>query len=143
TVLADEVEVVVGDELVSERDLLAPGRPGLLDDLRVGDGAVEVAVRVVWSLVALGLADLSEADPEPGPLDLGHVPDQAEQRHRGRLHRTAGQLLRVQASALQLQGEPLAAEELGQGCPLAPQPRSALARIVYGIDEQVSPVLRR
>jgi hypothetical protein len=70
---------VVGDEVVGERDLLAPGRPGLPDDRRVGDGAVEVAVRVLRGLVAVGRGGLGEADPEPFALDVGHVTDQAEQ----------------------------------------------------------------
>jgi DNA-binding NarL/FixJ family response regulator len=142
-VLAYEVEVVFIDELIGERRLLAPGRPRLLDDRRVGDGAVEVAVWVVQRLVTVALGVVGEADPEPLPLHLGHVPDQAEQGHRGRLHRAAGHLLDVQVGALQLQGEPLGAEELGQGRPLASQPRSANARVVHGIDEQVGPVLRR
>ena len=141
-VLADEVEVVVGDELIGEGYFRAPGRPGLVDGRLVGDGAVEVAVRVVRRLVAVALRPLGEADPEPLALDLGHVPDQAEQGQGGRLHRPAGELLGVEPGALELQGEPLAAQELRQGGPLAAQPRSALARVVYGVNEQVGPVLR-
>jgi hypothetical protein len=88
-VVADEVEVVVVDELVGEGDLLAPGRPRLLDDLVVGDGAVEVAVRVVGVLVTLALVLAGEPGAEPGALHLGHVPDQAEQGEGGGLHRPA------------------------------------------------------
>jgi hypothetical protein len=110
---------VVGDEVVSERDLFAPGRHGLLDDRRVGDGAVEVAVRILRRLVAVVLAAVRETDAEPLALHLRHVPDQAEQGHRGGLNGTRGELLRVQVRALQLQGEALAAEELRQGRPLA------------------------
>ena len=113
------VEVVVGDELVGERHLRAPRGPRLVHDRLVGDRAVEVAVRVVGGLVALALGAFRETHPEPGPLHLGHVADQAEQGHRGRLDRAAGQLLGVKPRALQLQGEALAAEKLGQGRPLA------------------------
>jgi len=46
------------------------------------------------------------------------VPHQAEQRHRRRLDRTAGQLIGVQALTLQLQGETLTTQELDQCRPL-------------------------
>jgi len=51
--VADEAEVVVAGELLGEGDLLAPGRPRFLDDSRVGDRAVEVAVGVGFGLVAI------------------------------------------------------------------------------------------
>jgi hypothetical protein len=74
-----------------------------------------------------------ETAAEPGPFHLGHVPDQAEQRHRGRFHGPAGQLPGVQPIALQLQRQPLTAHELGQRRPLIPQPRAAFARVGPGI----------
>jgi glycerophosphoryl diester phosphodiesterase len=113
TVLAHEVEVVVADELIRERDLLTPGLPGLLNDRLVRHGAVEVTVWILRALIELALVTVGEAGSEPHVLDLGHVADQSEQGHRGRFDRPAGHLLSVQAGALQLQGEPLAAEELG------------------------------
>jgi hypothetical protein len=75
---------VVADELLGERHLLAPPRPRVVHDLLVGDGAVLAG----------------EADAEPHPLDVGHVPHQAERRHHRGLDRAAGQLLGVQAVAL-------------------------------------------
>jgi hypothetical protein len=77
-VAADEVEVVVARELLSEGDLLAPRQPRLLDDSRVGDRPVEVGVRVGLRLVALWYVVLGEPAAEPAAFDLGQVPDQAE-----------------------------------------------------------------
>ena len=50
--------------------------------------------------------------------------------------------LAVEPGALQLQRQPLAARELGQRRPLAPQPRAAFARVRAGINERVRPMLR-
>ena len=70
------------------------------------------------------------------------MPDQAEQGHRGRFHGPAGQLPGVEPVAFQLQGQPLAAQELVQRGPLVPEPRAAFARVRSGIEEPVRPVLR-
>ncbi len=77
-VAADEVEVVVARESLSEGDLLAPGQPRLLDDSRVGDRPVEVGVGVGLGLVALWYVVLGEPTAEPAAFDIGQVPDQAE-----------------------------------------------------------------
>ena len=112
------------------------------DDGRVGDRPVEVGVGVGVGLVPLWYVEPGEPAAEPGAFHLGHVPDQAEQGHRGRFHGPAGQLPGVQPGALQLQRQPLAAQELVQRRPLVPQPRAAFARVGAGIEEQVRPVLR-
>src|SRR5690242_6374658 len=140
-VVADEIEVVVAREPLGECDLLPPRRPRLVGHRRVGDRPVEVAVGVGLGLVALRHVALGEPAAEPAALHLGHVPDQAEQRHRGRFHGAAGQLLGVEPVALHLQRQPLAAQELIQRRPLVPQPRAAFARVGGGIEEQVGPVL--
>ena len=78
-VAADEAEVVVAREPLSEGDLLAPRRPRLLDHSRVSDRPVEVGVGVGLGLVALGYVKPGEPAAEPAAFHLGHVPDQAEQ----------------------------------------------------------------
>ena len=91
-------------------------------DGRVGHRAVEVAVRVGLGLVAPGHVVPGEPAAEPGPFHLGHVPDQAEQRHRGRLHRTPGQLPGVEPIARHPQRQRLVAQELVKRRPLVSQP---------------------
>ena len=140
-VLADEIEVVIARELLSECDLRAPRRPRLLGHRRVRDRPVEVGVGVGLGLVALQYLKPGEPAAEPAALHLGHVPDQAQQGHRGRFHGTAGQLPGIQPVALQLQRQPLGAQELGQCRPLVPQPRAAFARVGARIEEHVRPVL--
>ena len=50
----------------------------LLDHSRVGDGPVEVRVRIGRGLVALWYVEVGESAPEPAALHLGHVSDQTE-----------------------------------------------------------------
>ena len=51
---------------------------------------------------------------EPVPLGVGEVTHQAEQRKVGRLDRTAGHGIGVQAPALELQGEPVVVQVPGE-----------------------------
>ena len=64
---------------------------------------------------------LGHHPPEPVALHVGHVPDQAEQRHSGRRYRAAGKLLRVEAVALHLQRQPVGAQVVEQRRPLPGQ----------------------
>jgi hypothetical protein len=66
-----------------------------------------------------------EPAAEPAAFHLGHVPDQAEQGHRGGFHGPAGQLPGVEPVALQLQRQPLAVQKIGQRRLLVSQPRAA------------------
>src|SRR5262249_31583469 len=75
-VVADETEVVVARELLSEGDLLAPRRPRLLNHGRVMGGPVEVGVGVGLGLIALWYLEPGEPAAEPGAFHLSHVPDQ-------------------------------------------------------------------
>ncbi len=125
-------EVVVGGELFSEGDLVAPGRPCCCDDGRAGDCPAEAGVGIGLGLVALGRVLSGETAAEPAAFHLGYGPDQAEQRHRGRFHGPASQLPGAQPIACRLQRQPLATQELGQRCPPAPGPRAAFARAEAG-----------
>ena len=140
-VAADVAEIVVARELLSEGDLLAPRRPRLGDHGRVSGRTVEVSVGIGVGLVTLGDIMPGEPAAEPAAFHLGHVPDKAEQGHRGRFDGPAGQLPGVEPVALQLQRQPLAAQEIGQRRLLVTQPRAASARVGCGIEEQVRPML--
>ena len=65
-------------------------RPG------VGRGAVPVGIGDIVGPVKRGSVRARHHPPEPVPLHIGHVADQAEQGHRGRRHRPARQLARRQ-----------------------------------------------
>lgn len=104
------------DQAIGERHLGPPGRPGRRDRLRAGSHRVEVTVGVV-----LGAEEGRDILPgqylaEPAAFHLRQVPDQAEQRQRGRLHGPPGQLL-LKAGALQLQCRALIPEEVDQHAP--------------------------
>src|SRR3954468_16528607 len=102
---AGVVEPVPRGRLTRRRDL------GLEhSEVVVGAGrvrGVEVVVRAV-----LGVEDPRrvlgvDGAPEPAALDVGHVPDEPEQRERRRRHRAAHELLAVEARALGDEGRPV------------------------------------
>jgi hypothetical protein len=69
------------------------------------------------------------------------VAHESEQRHRRRLDGAAGQLLGVEPVALELQRQPLEAQELVERRPFVAQPRAALPRVLGRIEEHVGTVL--
>src|SRR5205085_1752502 len=114
----------------------------LIDDRLIGYRAVEVAVRFVVRLVALGHLLAREPPTEPAAFDFGHMSEQTEQRHRRWLNRAAGKLLGVEAFALELQGDALATQEFDEGRALVAKRGAALARVRLEIHEHVGAVLR-
>ena len=99
--------------------LRPPGREGLLDHRGVGHRRVEVGVAVLVLAEQPGLVLALDLALEPAVLDRGHVPHQAQQRHRGRRHRAPRELLGVQAVALHLERLAVVVEVLRQHCLLA------------------------
>ncbi len=81
-ILSDEAEVGVSYEPLGEVNLLMPGRPCFIHDLLIGHCSVEVTVGLGIGLVTPGYGEAGEPPTEPPTLDLGHVSDQAKQRHR-------------------------------------------------------------
>jgi len=69
------------------------------------------------------------------------VSQQAEQRHRRGIDRTVGELGGIEAFALELQGQALAAQELDEGRPLVAQRCAGLARVSVELREHVGAVL--
>ena len=77
TVLANETEVGVARELLRERDFVAPRGPRFVDNDRVWDSTVEVAVGFGVRLIELWDVVACEAPAKPAAFDLGHVAQQA------------------------------------------------------------------
>jgi hypothetical protein len=69
----------VRDESLGEGDLVAPRLPGLGDHRGVGDRTGPVSVVDLIGPVKRGSVLARHDAPEPVPLHIGHVPDQAEQ----------------------------------------------------------------
>ena len=99
-----------GGELLREGDLFVPGAPGAGHHRRICHRARPVGVLDVVGPVQRRRVGLSHHPPEPVALHVGHVADQAEQGHGGGRHRAPGQLLRIQAGALQFQRQPVGAQ---------------------------------
>ena len=79
------VQVQVGVDGPGMRNLTTPGVPRSGDDLVVGNGLVEVQVRVFLGAVEAWQLELSlEDSARPGVLDPIEVTDHTQQRHRGR-----------------------------------------------------------
>ena len=81
-VTTDEVQVSVTGKLLRETDLLLPCGPRVIDDRSIGHSTVEVAVRIILGLIAIGYALAREPLPEPFAFDLSQVSYQTKQRHR-------------------------------------------------------------
>src|SRR5215468_3888305 len=96
-------------DLARMLDLGIPVRVSLAHLLGIGDRAVPIEIRL--RVVSVYPGPPHTLDPvEPGTLDLGHMPDDAEQRQRGRRHGARGQLLRGQVLALPSQRGPVVVE---------------------------------
>jgi 2-haloacid dehalogenase len=128
----------IGDELVREGDLLAPGLPGTGHDGRVGDRAEPVSVGGLVGPEQRGSVGLGHHPPEPVALHIGHVTDETEQRHGGGRYRPAGELVRVEALALHFHRYPVGMQVVEQRRPLAVQIRARReSRILCGVHPHV------
>jgi hypothetical protein len=141
SVTSDEAQVCLTGELLGEGDLVTPGVPGCIDNGLIGRGTVEVAVGLGFGLETRGHVLTSEPLPEPLALDISQVSQQTQERHRGRLNRTAGKLLGVETFALELQRKTLTAQKLDQRLALVPKRWASLTRINFCINEHVGMVL--
>lgn len=98
---AGDVEArCVGDDPIRELDLVSPRRPCSLDLAGIGGSVVEVAVWVVVRAVVPGELSAGDDVAEPVPFDLGHVAQQAEERHVRWFHRASSELRWVESVTL-------------------------------------------
>ena len=119
TTIAAEVGQAV-EPLVGRGDLRLPGGERLVDQGRVAGRRVEVQVVVLGRPEQPGYVAMAPQRPvEPVVLHPRHVPDQAEQAHRGRRHGAGGELLRREPLALEAEGEPVVGEVLADRRQLA------------------------
>ena len=98
-----------GGELLRERDLLTPGPPGAGHHRRISHRPRPVSVLDVGPVQRRRVGP-GHHPPEPVALHVGQMADQAKQGHGGGRHRAPGQLLRVEAGALQFQRQPAGAQ---------------------------------
>ena len=110
-----------GDELLCESDLLTPGPPGVGHRRRISHRPRPVSVLGIIGPVQRRRVGPGHHPPEPVALHVGHMADQAEQRHGGGRHRAQGQLLCVEVGALQFQRQPVGTQVVQQRRPLAVQ----------------------
>ena len=126
-----------GDEPVGVLDLVPPGGPGLRDDRRIGHRAVEVAVRVLLARSSGGTS--SPARPRRNQLRS----TSARCRTRPSRDRVdggtarRGELLRIQAGALELQRLALPAQEALQSHGLVGATGGVHPPVLVEVDEHV------
>ena len=141
-VQVDPAQVVSPAAGVAERVVQGPAFGGLPGQLAfpgerrevglrpAGLGQVEVAVGKLVAAVQVAYLRLpAEPAPEPRALDLGHVPDQPEQRQRRRGNGPLDQLLAGQALAFEQQRLPVVVQPGLQRGPLGVDRRRLGARL--------------
>jgi hypothetical protein len=96
------------------------------------EGRVLVAIQPGQRLTA-------EADAEPGPFHVGHVPDDAEQRQVRRWHRCRRELLTRQPGALPQQGGAVPVQEAVEDAPFGGPVNGSSIRATSGAIQLTTP----
>ncbi len=107
------------DAPLSEGNFLMPCIPRIGNDGRIRVCAIEVSVTVFARTVPPRSVLTREDLAVPVPLDIGHVADEAHERHVRRRNRSPGHLLEIKTLALEFQGLAASGEEVDQRRPLA------------------------